>query len=333
MIIVVKPGLLSTPQDSGRGGFAHLGIGRAGAFDAPALRLANALAGNPRDACALELTLLGPTLRFHRDARIAITGAPLPVRIGDVEQPMWSPLFVRAGQTLALGAMRSGCRAYLAVHGGFDFEPVLGSRSLDVNAALGPIWRPLRTGDKLEMGSGSFFDVGNRAQGNAGKNEPDPVSVNWSIDPRPWVDSGEPLRLLTGTHTQLLDGESREALFSRAFEVGNDSNRVGMRLRGPHLRMTESIELVSEACIAGTVQLPPSGDPIALGVEHPVSGGYPRIGQIVAVDLPRLAQNRPGNALRFAPCTHEEAQQALRKRERQLLKMEKAIAARLQQDA
>lgn len=319
MITAVKAGLLSTPQDRGRGGFAHLGIGPAGAFDAPAFRLANALAGNPSDACALELTLLGPTLHFHCDARIAITGAPLPAQIDGVEQPMWSPLFIRAGQMLTLGAMRTGCRAYLAVQGGFDFERVLGSRSLDVNAALGPLERPLRAGDVLR--------VREAANGRHG------AKTNWSIDPRAWFDPEHPLRLLPGTHTRLLERESREALFSRAFEVGNDSNRVGLRLLGPRLQLAASVELVSEACVAGTVQLPPSGAPIALGVEHPVSGGYPRIGQIAAIDLPRLAQRRPGDALRFAPCTHEEAQRALHKRERQLLKMETAIAIRLKQGA
>lgn len=319
MITVVRPGLLSTPQDPGRTGFAHLGVGRAGAFDMPAFRLANALAGNGGDACALELTLLGPTLRFDCDARIATTGAPLPIQIDGIEQPMWSPLFVRAGQTLALGAMRNGCRAYLAVHGGFHFESVLGSRSLDVNAALGPLQRPLRAGDVLQI------------HGTAGGSRE--TKRNWSIDPGPWFDPESALRLLPGTHTHRLNRESREALFSRAFEVGSDSNRVGVRLRGPRLLFAESVELVSEACIAGTLQLPPSGDPIALGVEHPVSGGYPRIGQIAAIDLPRLAQRRPGDTLRFRPCTLEEAQQALHKRDRQLLKMATAIAIRLKQGA
>jgi len=316
---VIKPGLLITPQDLGRAGFAHLGIGRAGAFDVPAFRLANALAANARDACALEMTLLGPTLRFHCDARIAVAGAPLPMQIDGADQPMWSPLFIRAGQTLTFGAMRSGSRTYLAVQGGFDFEPVLGGRSLDVNAAIGPLGRPLHAGDVLAV----------REAGN-GKRE---TKAHWSIDPRPWFDTESPLRLLPATHTHLLDAESREALFSQAFQVGNDSNRVGVRLCGAQLRLARPVELISEACVAGTLQLPPSGEPIALGVEHPVSGGYPRIGQIAVVDLPRLAQRRPGDALRFAPCTLEQAQRALRERERQLREMERLIATRLKHDA
>lgn len=319
-IEVLKPGLLTTPQDAGRRGFAHLGVGCAGAFDLPAFRLANALAGNPPDACALEITLLGPTLKFHADAWLALAGAPVAAHADEQPVPKWAPLFVRKDSTLAFGAMGQGCRAYLAVHGGFDFKPVLGSRSLDVNAALGPLERSLRRGDILKAG-----------QSHRGV----PATFKWSINPRPWFDDNQdrPLRLMPGTHARLLDSKSRTALYSRSFRIAADSNRVGCRLEGHTLELSESIEMVSEASVAGTLQLPPSGQPIALGVEHPVSGGYPRIGQIIAADLPRLAQCRPGDALRFAPCTLEEARQVLRERDQQLREMETLIANRLKQGA
>jgi antagonist of KipI len=231
--------------------------------------------------------------------------------------------------------MVQGCRAYLGVRGGFDFEPVLGSRSLDVNAALGPPGRPLRRGDILE--TGSFSPGSSRTSFPSLENEPDPVSriSRWTIDPRPWFDADRelPLRLLPGTHAHLLDAKSRAALCAQFFRIAAESNRVGCRLEGEPLELSEPVEMVSEACVAGTVQLPPSGQPIALGVEHPVSGGYPRIGQIAAVDLPRLAQRRPGDALRFAACSLEEARQALHDREQQLREMEALIANRLKQDA
>jgi antagonist of KipI len=333
-IEVIKPGLLTTPQDAGRVGYTHLGVGHAGAFDEPAFRLANALAGNPAGACVLEITLLGPTLRFRADAWIAVTGAPADPRLDEEAIPMWAPCLVRKNSILALGAIRQGCRAYLAVHGGFDFEPVLGSRSLDVNAGLGPLGRPLRSGDLLETGSGSFSPARSEASPLSAKNESDPVS-KWSIDPRPWFDAdqADPVRLLPGTHAPLLDAPSRESLYAQTFRVAADSNRVGCRLEGAPLEFSEPIEMVSEACVAGTVQLPPSGQPIALGIEHPVSGGYPRIGQIAAVDLPRLAQRRPGDALRFTACSLDEARQALCERERQLREMEAIIANRLKQGA
>lgn len=324
---VLKPGLLTAPQDRGRFGYAHLGVGCAGAFDEPALRLANALAGNTCKACALEITLLGPTLKFHAEAWVAFSGAPVSARVENRVLPMWAPCFIPADSVVTLGALAQGCRAYLAVHGGLDFEPVLGSRSLDVNAALGPLGRPLRAGDLLKIGEAdSKREAWHWMRGDAPR---------WSIDPRPWFDAnaGRPLRLMPGTHTHLLDVPSREALYAQSFRIAAESNRVGCRLEGAPLEFSQPVELVSEATVAGTVQLPPSGQPIALGAEHPVSGGYPRIGQIAAVDLPRLAQCRPGDALRFAPCSLEEARQALREREQQLREMETNIVSRLKQGA
>lgn len=324
-IDVIKPGLQTAFQDAGRPGFAHLGIGRAGAFDAPAWRIANALAGNPCAACALEMTLLGPTLRFRHGAWIAVTGAPMVFRIDDIDAPMWAPVRVPAGASVELGAMRSGCRSYLAVRGGFDAEPVLGSRSTDVNTHLGPLdGRPLQAGDVL-----GIANAGGKRQTT--KNRATAIP-HWSIDARPWFDDDpkHALRLLPGTHLENLAEISRKQLFSDAFHIHKNSNRVGLRLDGPRLEWTSHIEMVSEGCVPGLLQLPPSGQPIAFGPECPVSGGYPRLGQIAAVDLPRLAQRRPGDALRFRPCTLEEAWRALRERESGLRRLEHRIAARLQ---
>jgi antagonist of KipI len=317
---VIKPGLLTTLQDSGRPGYAHLGIGRSGAFDVPALRIANALCGNPRDACGLEITLLGPSLRFHADAWIAVTGAPLRITIDGAEAPAWAALPVPAGATVTLGAMRTGCRSYLAVRGGFDMEPVLGSRSIDVNAALGPNdGHALRAGDLLPVTnaeSGSLFSGASR---------------KWQLDPRPWFDDDpqRPLRLLPGSHLDNLTDSSRKLLFSETFTMQTDSNRVGVRLAGPKLAWKAPIEMTSEGCIPGLLQLPPSGQPIAFGPECPVSGGYPRIGQIAAVDMPVLAQRRPGDAVRFTPCTLDDALIALHKREGAIAKLENLIRRRL----
>ncbi|MDE2055051.1 MAG: biotin-dependent carboxyltransferase family protein [Pseudomonadota bacterium] len=320
-IEVLKSGLLTTLQDTGRPGFAHLGVGRAGAFDAPALRIANALCGNPSDACALEITLLGPTLRFRGDAWIAVTGAPIPFRMDGADQQTWASVFVAAGATVELGAMRSGCRSYLAVRGGIEVAPVLGSRGTDVNARLGPLaGRPLRTGDTLAMGAAT-----SPARATAS------MPMSWRLDPRPWFPEETPvtLRLLPGNHFDKLKEISHKLLFSEIFTVQADSNRAGLRLSGPALEFREPIEMVSEGCVPGTLQLPPSGQAIAFGPECPVSGGYPRIGQIAAVDIPRLAQRRPGDALRFTPCTFDDALRALRERERALTRLETGIATRL----
>lgn len=335
-VAILKPGLLTTPQDLGRRGWTHLGIGRAGAFDTAALRIANALCGNRRGACALEITLLGPTLRFQSEAWIAVTGAPVRLRVDGVEHATWAPIHVPAGSTLELGPIRNGCRSWLAVRGGFDVEPVLGSRSADANARLGPLGgRPLRAGDVLETGSetvpGSCFGPDRRTHVDRANMAPGHPATRWRADPRPWFvdDPNRPLRLLPGRHIDTLAKTSRMHMFSKAFKVNVDSNRAGLRLAGPTLECVAPVEMVSEGCVPGLLQLPPSGQPIAFGPEGPVSGGYPRIGQVAAVDLPRLAQLKPGDTLRFTPCTLDDAVHAFEQRERALIRLEANIAARL----
>lgn len=315
---VLRPGLSTTLQDEGRPGLAHLGVGRSGAFDGPALRIANALCGNPRAACGLEVTLLGPALRCGNDATIAVTGAPLALRIDGNAASMWAPVRVSAGATVTLGYTRAGCRAYLAVRGGFTVGKVLGSRSVDVNAALGPLGgRALRAGDVLAVGAAPQLGAS--------------TDTRWSLDPNPWFrdDAPRSLRLIPGTHIERIATQSYNNLFNNTFTVHTDSNRTGLRLAGPKLAWTHPIEMVSEGCIPGLLQLPPSGQPIIFGPECPVSGGYPRLGQIAAVDLPGVAQLRPGDRLRFHRCAFAEALAALDKRERALQRLEATIARRL----
>jgi biotin-dependent carboxylase-like uncharacterized protein len=320
---VIDPGLLSSLQDAGRPGLAHFGIGRAGAADEPARRLANALVGNEAEACVIEMTLRGATVRLQRDAWVALTGAPLPrARIGERPLPMWTSCHVGAGSVLELGPMRAGCRSYLAVSGGVDVPPRLGSRSTDLNAGFGAgPGRALRKGDRLPLGRPAL--------------QPAPRRRRWSLDPRPWFDDPEPapLRLLAGTHTGLLDPMARHLLESESFRVSADSNRVGVRLQGVALELREPLDMVSEGSVAGVMQLPPGGEPIILGVEHPVTGGYPRIAQLAAVDLPRLAQCRPGAGVRFRWIDRGQARLALAERDRQLDCLRHDVLRRLQEPA
>jgi antagonist of KipI len=341
-ITVLKPGLLTTLQDRGRYGCAMLGVGRAGAMDDVAMRLANALVGNSVDAAVLEITLIGPRLRFDEDATIALTGADFPARIDDTHAAMWQPIAVEAGAVLDCGAARHGSRAYLAIAGGFVVEPTLGSVSTDVNARLGGFdGRALREGDVLVVGNGASPELGAttsssgmRGTALAGRTRnahSKGSRETWSLDPRPWFDAdGEtPIRLIRGAHFEALNPASRAALFDAEFRIDKDSNRVGFRLDGPALALAAPLELVSEPLVAGTLQLPPGGQPIALMVEHPTIGGYPRIGQIVTVDLPRLAQRRPGDPVRFAEIDLDAAQTRYLERERELLRLIEAIGERL----
>lgn len=308
---VLAPGLLTTLQDRGRFGLGTLGIGHAGPMDEVSHRLANALVGNADDAVAVELTLLGPTLRFDADATIALAGASFEASLDGQPLPAWCPVFVAAGAVLACGRARHGLRATLAIAGGIRCRRVLGSAATDVNAGLGA---PLQAGEAL------LFTA----------TPPPRARPRWSLDPRPWfdADASAPIRLIPGRHSDALDADSRAALLDAPFRIAADSNRVGYRLDGPHLALAEALDITSEPVATGTVQLPPGGQPIVLMAEHPVTGGYPRIGQVATVDMPRLAQRRPGETVRFAPIDLDDAQMRYLRRERELAQLLDAIRAR-----
>lgn len=318
-IKVLAAGMLTTVQDGGRHGHAALGVGCAGAMDTVALRLANLLAGNDENAAALEITLRGPRLRLENDALIAITGADIQAQCAGEPVAAWRPVMLRAGSELAFGGMARGTRSYLAVAGGIDIAPVLGSRSTDVNARLGG--RVLATDDVLETATPR----------EAVSRQRRIAAADWSLDPRPWFDPDPqtPIRVVAGSHFPQLDSASQRALFATALRIDAESNRVGYRLRGATLALREPLELVSAGVVPGTVQLPPGGDPIVLMAEAPTCGGYPRIAQVIAVDLARLAQRRPGDAVRFAETSLEEAQTRYLERERALARIVHLVAERL----
>lgn len=323
-IEVIKPGLLSTLQDAGRHGYAALGVGRAGVMDQPSWRLANALVGNSSGEAALEITLGGPTLRFQRHVVIALTGGIIEARADGQSLPPWTSCFLPAGTVLRLGGMRHGCRSYLAVRGGFDSAPALGSRSTDLHARIGPLdGRAIQAGDVIPFGqhaAARWFRSGKQVQ-----------ALRWGLDPQPWLDYAHaPLALMRGHHYVALDDASQRALFAQRFVISKDSNRTGSRMEGAPLQLRYPLELISEATLPGTLQLPPSGQPILLQAEAPVTGGYPRIGQLAAVDLPHFAQRRPGDAIYFHETSMHEALERLRKRDEALQRLLQRIEQRLE---
>ena len=323
-VTVIKPGLLSSLQDAGRNGHAVLGLGRAGAMDSPAWQLANALVGNTCGEAAIECTQTGPSLRFEQAAVIALTGATITARVGEHSVPMWTTCHLPAGSVLHLGGMASGCRSYLAVRGGFDIPTLLGSRSSDLHARIGYArGRPLQAGDVLPVGAATALP---------GSPTGDDVQPrDWSLDPQPWFDFVQrPLALLRGSHWSQLDATSQRLLFSAKFSLSKDSNRTASRLDGQTLQLQAPLELISEAALPGTMQLPPSGQPIALLAEAPVTGGYPRIGQVAMVDLPRLAQRRPGDTVCFREATLDEALTRLAAHRQRLTRLLGTIAQRLE---
>ncbi|WP_211246014.1 biotin-dependent carboxyltransferase family protein [Actinomadura oligospora] len=278
MIEVVRPGPLATVQDLGRPGYAHLGVPRSGAADAPSLRLANRLVGNPEGAAGVEFTLGGASLLFHSPAWISVTGAPLDLRLDDRPQGMNAPVRVPEGGTLHLGVPPRGLRSYLAVRGGLTCEKTLGSRSTDLLSHLGP--PALAPGTRLPFG---------RADG--------PMSVDLApVAPLP----GAPvLRVLPGPRDDWFARDALTVLTSNPYTVTPTGNRVGVRLEGPALVRAREGELASEGMVTGALQVPPNGNPILFLTDHPTTGGYPVIAVVRHQDLPLAAQLRPGDNLRF----------------------------------
>ena len=315
---VLAPGFASLLQDAGRPGLRRFGIASGGALDPWSFALANLLAGNAADACALETTLTGPTLRFHAAARIALCGAGIEAEVDGVPVPGCRPVELPAGSTLRLGRCTTGARGYLAVAGGFAVEPCLGSASTDLRGGFGGRdGRALRRGDRLPLAATRDVSALRIA--------------NWWIDPafdqRP--AGAEPLvRVLPGGDATAPDG----ALHARAWRVATESNRQGLRLQGSALAAADPSERISEPVLPGTVQLPPDGQPIVLLADAQTHGGYPRIGHAIRADWPLLAQLRPGDRLRFAPCSRDEARQALQRQRERLHTIALAIESRRRRD-
>jgi biotin-dependent carboxylase-like uncharacterized protein len=273
MITVVAPGPLATVQDQGRFGWAELGVGRAGAADRAALRLANRLVGNPVGAAGIEVTLGGLVIRLEDAATLALTGAPCPGSLG------WgAAATLPAGTVIRLGTPDTGVRSYLAMRGGIDATVTLGSRSTDTMGGLGP--GPLQAGDRLPVGA-----------------EPaGPVSGAVAA-PRPEVAE---LRIVPGPRADWFAPKALQTLLSATWIIQPDSDRVGVRLDGPSLRRAVQRELPSEGTLPGAVQVPPDGRPILLGPDAPVTGGYPVLAVVRDADLDAAFQRRPGQTLRFA---------------------------------
>ncbi|MET8362251.1 biotin-dependent carboxyltransferase family protein [Micromonospora sp. NPDC005194] len=276
-IEVLRAGALTTVQDLGRPGWAHLGVPRSGALDPTALRLANRLVGNTEQAAGLEITLTGCTLRLTHAATVAITGAEVTVRAGDRPGDIGRPLTVPAGTVLRVGPARRGVRNWLAVAGGIDVPPVLGSRATDTLAGLGP--PVLRDGDRLPLGVPPA--------------EPAPVDV--TIGPAPAPELHLSVRL--GPRDDWFTPSALDLLFGTPYTVSPVSNRVGARLAGAALPRAVAGELPSEGIVLGAVQVPADGQPLIFLADHPTTGGYPVIG--VVTDVTPLAQARPGTTVRF----------------------------------
>ncbi|MGQ4378535.1 biotin-dependent carboxyltransferase family protein [Streptomyces sp. SAS_267] len=278
-LAVVRAGALTTVQDQGRPGHAHLGVPRSGALDPPAAALANRLVANPAEAAVLETTLDGCALRPRSTVTVAVTGAPCPVRVDGRPVAWGAPVRVPAGALLDVGSARAGLRSYVAVSGGVAVGPVLGSRSTDLLSGLGP--SPLTAGAVLPLGS------------------PGTLHARVDVVPHRAPPAELVLRVTLGPRDGWFTEPALRTLTTRVFRVSSASNRIGLRTEGPSLERAVSGELPSEGLVLGAVQVPPDGRPVVFLADHPTTGGYPVIAVVRSADLPAAAQAVPGTPVRF----------------------------------
>ncbi|MEV5343672.1 biotin-dependent carboxyltransferase family protein [Streptomyces sp. NPDC052676] len=283
-LAVVRAGALTTVQDLGRPGYAHLGVPRSGALDAPAAALVNRLVGNRPAAAVLETTLTGCALRPRSAVTVAVGGAPCAVTVDGHPAAWGAPVLVPAGALLDVGPARAGVRSYVAVSGGIAVEPVLGSRSTDLLSGLGPV--PLTDGAVLPLGS--------------------PGAPHARVDtaPQPAPPTELVLRVTLGPRDDWFTRQALRDFTSRAYRVSAASNRIGLRTEGPALERARPGELPSEGMVLGAVQVPPDGRPVVFLADHPTTGGYPVIAVVHPTDLPAAAQALPGTPVRFVAVRH-----------------------------
>ncbi|WP_299824708.1 biotin-dependent carboxyltransferase family protein [uncultured Pontibacter sp.] len=331
-IKVIKPGMLTTVQDLGRHGHQQEGVIVGGAMDTLALRIANLLVGNPENMASLEITLQGPTLYFEQDQLVALTGANIAASINNQSVRMWRPLLVRAGSTLVMRNVKEGCRAYLAVSGGIAVPAVLGSTSTYLRAGFGGFkGRAVEAEDVLPVSNASIkgaklADYLAAAAIGAWFSQP-----NWTLEPQSYMvyEESPLIRAMPGPEHGLFSESSREIFWQSNYQVTSQSDRMGYRLAGQVLQLETPKELLSSAVTFGTVQVPPQGLPIILMADCQTTGGYPRIAQVIAADLPKLAQVQPGKSIRFKEVSLPEAHALYLKQEADLEQLKSAISLKL----
>jgi biotin-dependent carboxylase-like uncharacterized protein len=301
LIEVQAPGLFTTVQDLGRPGFGPIGVSASGAADPTALRIANILLGNEENAAGLEMTLKGGHFHFRDGASVALGGSDFTAAIDGRAVPMWTPREVLPGQVLACGRTRSGARCYLCVRGGVRVPLILGSASTHIVSGLGGFeGRALRRGDRLEIGP----EPGRLPQ------------LSLPPDLLPLLDRREVFRATDGLQVEWFRAESVSSFYNSTYTVTADANRMGIRLSGAALHTTHSSELISEGVPLGCIQVPSGGQPLILFVEQQTTGGYAKIANVIAADLPALGQLKPGDAIRFQLVDLREARELLYVQER-----------------
>ena len=301
-LLIHEPGPLTTIQDLGRPGYLRVGIPESGPVDRDAFVLANRLVGNADEAAGLECTVMGPRLEFTDERVVAVTGADLPVALNGAEAPRWEGFRVKAGDVLKLGAARTGVRAYVAISGGIDTPPALGSRATYVRGQLGGLG-----GRRLEKGDG--VPLGRPRAARLGRVRAERVPDY----------AGEPeIRVVLGPQDDRFTERGIAAFLDGPYEMSPQSDRMGARLRGPLIEHACGHDIISDGIPLGGIQVVGDGQPIVLLVDRQSTGGYTKIATVCSFDIARVGQVKPGQRLRFRRVTVAEGHAALRARQERL---------------
>jgi antagonist of KipI len=304
-ILVKKPGLLTTVQDAGRIGYQQFGVPVSGVMDHLSHRIGNLLVGNPENGAVLELSLLGPELVFQTDTVISVTGGDLGVHVNGEPLSLWTSVRVSEGDTLTCKGIKKGCRAYLAVAGGIQVPTVMGSLSTYTRGKIGGCeGRALKAGDVLTTGepTAEIEQLAGRSLTPAEAEYPREILI----------------RVIPGPQDDAFTPEGIETFYSSPYAVTNECDRMGYRLEGAQISHISGGDMISDGIAMGAVQVPGHGMPIVMMADRQTTGGYTKIANVITVDLPKMAQAKPGDQITFHRITVEEAQQLLQEQEKTL---------------
>lgn len=306
-ILIHKPGLLSSFQDLGRFGFQYLGVSVTGAMDALAHQMANRIVGNQTDLATLEMTLIGPQLTFTAPCCFALSGADMQATLGDKPIVLNRPYMARRGQKLKLLSFVTGARTYLAVFGGFAIKAIMNSQSTYLRSGFGG-WhgRSIKKDDDISL-QVSLPDDERFLKKIETKFWQTRLYLPLNLQlPNPNRDT---VRILASDQWSAFTPASVDHFLSNPWRISRDSERMGYRLEGPQLALNLPKQMLSEATSFGTIQVPVDGQPIILMADRQSTGGYPKIATVIQVDLPVLAQRKPGDSVRFKLIDSAQAQQ------------------------
>lgn len=328
MITILKPGFYTTIQDLGRTGYMQFGLSRSGAMDHFALKAGNHLVGNTEEAAGLECLLVTPSIRFEEETIFALTGAFVRPALNGKAVPMWTALYAGPGDILESASVLKGCRTYLTFAGGIDCPAVLSSRSTDKRSLIGGLekGRALKAGDRLPntmpvlcRRREGYFLPGNPPEGDSPTEN---VMQEDPFDYLPDKDHGTALvlRVMEGPQQDALSIVGWKTLTSQVYAATSQSDRMGIRFQGPRIGFASGQDgnILTDAMIPGSIQVPPSGQPIVMMADAQTTGGYTKPAVLIAADLRKAAQLKAGDRVLFEECEEEEAYQALKDQEQEL---------------